>query len=262
MNAIVERWVKTIRAEILDRTLVWNEQHLRYALREYELRPHLYERYRNPSRPETVGYVDKIVSADVVVGTHRTARPEMAVAGRPACGRYCSPAGPRRSMSRSRRLFATMVLALAGLAFALPGVAAASQSAPSCSSVVRITHLAFNPAAVTPGETSTASLTAVNCTGTAQQTTATWFGSFLGAGTGIPPGCPAIDPLPPQPADFTPYGTYKSSVGYLVPASCTADELAVTVQLAQDGTVIATKTTDLAIVRTTPTSSNRAALPA
>jgi hypothetical protein len=36
MNAIVERWVKTLRVELLDRVLVWNEQHLRCALREYE----------------------------------------------------------------------------------------------------------------------------------------------------------------------------------------------------------------------------------
>jgi transposase len=35
MNAVVERWVKTLRVELLDRTLVWNEHHLRYALREY-----------------------------------------------------------------------------------------------------------------------------------------------------------------------------------------------------------------------------------
>lgn len=36
MNAITERWVKTLRAELLDRTLIWNETHLRHALREYE----------------------------------------------------------------------------------------------------------------------------------------------------------------------------------------------------------------------------------
>ena len=36
MNAITERWVKTLRAELLDRTLIWNESHLRHALREYE----------------------------------------------------------------------------------------------------------------------------------------------------------------------------------------------------------------------------------
>jgi transposase InsO family protein len=36
MNAIMERWVKTLRVELLDRTLIWNEAHLRHALREYE----------------------------------------------------------------------------------------------------------------------------------------------------------------------------------------------------------------------------------
>jgi hypothetical protein len=25
MNAIMERWVKTLRAELLDRTLIWNQ---------------------------------------------------------------------------------------------------------------------------------------------------------------------------------------------------------------------------------------------
>jgi hypothetical protein len=32
MNSITERWVKTLRAELLDRTLIWNETHLRHAL--------------------------------------------------------------------------------------------------------------------------------------------------------------------------------------------------------------------------------------
>ncbi|RAS57882.1 integrase-like protein [Lentzea atacamensis] len=36
MNSIIERWVKTLRAELLDRTLIWNQAHLRRALREYE----------------------------------------------------------------------------------------------------------------------------------------------------------------------------------------------------------------------------------
>jgi transposase InsO family protein len=36
MNSIMERWVKTLRAELLDRMLIWNEAHLRRALREYE----------------------------------------------------------------------------------------------------------------------------------------------------------------------------------------------------------------------------------
>ena len=36
LNAIMERWVKSLRGELLDRTLIWNEAHLRHALREYE----------------------------------------------------------------------------------------------------------------------------------------------------------------------------------------------------------------------------------
>jgi putative transposase len=45
MNAIMERWVRTCRRELLDRTLIWNQRHLLCALREYEVfynahRPH------------------------------------------------------------------------------------------------------------------------------------------------------------------------------------------------------------------------------
>jgi transposase InsO family protein len=45
MNAIMERWVRRCRRELLDRTLIWNQRHLLHALREYEAfynahRPH------------------------------------------------------------------------------------------------------------------------------------------------------------------------------------------------------------------------------
>ena len=45
MNAITERWIGGCRRELLDRTLVWNQPHLRGILREYEIhhnrhRPH------------------------------------------------------------------------------------------------------------------------------------------------------------------------------------------------------------------------------
>jgi transposase InsO family protein len=36
MNAVMERWVRSCRRELLDRCLLWNERHLRHALREYE----------------------------------------------------------------------------------------------------------------------------------------------------------------------------------------------------------------------------------
>jgi transposase InsO family protein len=44
MNALMERWVRTLRAELPDRTLIWNEAHLRRVLRIYEL-------YYNQHRP-------------------------------------------------------------------------------------------------------------------------------------------------------------------------------------------------------------------
>jgi transposase InsO family protein len=45
MNAIMERWVRTCRRELLDRTLIYNQRHLLHALRKYEIfynthRPH------------------------------------------------------------------------------------------------------------------------------------------------------------------------------------------------------------------------------
>ncbi|GAA1311233.1 integrase core domain-containing protein [Planotetraspora silvatica] len=43
MNSIMERWVQTCRRELLDRTLIWNERHLRHTLREFE---HFYNSHR------------------------------------------------------------------------------------------------------------------------------------------------------------------------------------------------------------------------
>ncbi|MFD9701279.1 integrase core domain-containing protein [Lentzea sp. NPDC059081] len=62
MNAIMERWVKTLRGELLDRTLVWNEAHLRHALREYERHYYRHRAHRTLSaaaplraRPQPLG---------------------------------------------------------------------------------------------------------------------------------------------------------------------------------------------------------------
>ncbi|GAA3673805.1 hypothetical protein GCM10022267_70910 [Lentzea roselyniae] len=44
MNAIMERWIRTCRHELLDRTLRWNQRHLLHALREYE-------KFHNTHRP-------------------------------------------------------------------------------------------------------------------------------------------------------------------------------------------------------------------
>jgi hypothetical protein len=36
MNLTMERWVRTCRHELLDRTLIWNQRHLLHALNEFE----------------------------------------------------------------------------------------------------------------------------------------------------------------------------------------------------------------------------------
>jgi transposase InsO family protein len=56
MNAIMERWIGTCRAELLDRTLILNQAHLVHALRQYESfynehRPHRALRAAAPLRP-------------------------------------------------------------------------------------------------------------------------------------------------------------------------------------------------------------------
>jgi putative transposase len=47
MNAITERWVKSLRGELLDRTLIWNQTHLRRALREYEQHDNRHRTHRS-----------------------------------------------------------------------------------------------------------------------------------------------------------------------------------------------------------------------
>ena len=56
MNAIMERWVRSCRAELLDRTLIVNQAHLLHALGEYEAfynehRPHRTLHAAAPLRP-------------------------------------------------------------------------------------------------------------------------------------------------------------------------------------------------------------------
>lgn len=56
MNAIMERWIRTCRHELLDRALIWNQTHLLHALRQYEQhynthRPHRGISNSRPLRP-------------------------------------------------------------------------------------------------------------------------------------------------------------------------------------------------------------------
>ena len=72
MNAIMERWVRTCRHELLDRTSIWNQAHLLHAPREFEShyndhRPHRTLRQATPLRPIPEPITDgaRIIHLDV-----------------------------------------------------------------------------------------------------------------------------------------------------------------------------------------------------
>lgn len=72
MNSITERWVQTCRRELLDCTLMWNQWHLRHALREFEdfynsHRPHRGMPNARPlhSLPTPISDLEQITHLDV-----------------------------------------------------------------------------------------------------------------------------------------------------------------------------------------------------
>jgi putative transposase len=71
MNAVMERWVRTCRHELLDRTLICNQRHLLHALREYEVfynthRPHQGSNNARPLAPlpEPITDADRLAPPD------------------------------------------------------------------------------------------------------------------------------------------------------------------------------------------------------
>ncbi|MGW1871201.1 integrase core domain-containing protein [Streptomyces mauvecolor] len=72
MNSIMERWVLSLRHELLDRTLIWNEQHLRHVLGEYERHFNEHRTHRSlqaaaPLRalPEPITQPERITCLDI-----------------------------------------------------------------------------------------------------------------------------------------------------------------------------------------------------
>ena len=146
---------------------------------------------------------------------------------------------------------ASVVLACAAAISAAGTTAAVAQTpargtACSTSQPLQITGLSFQPPAVFPGQTSTATVTVLNCTGQSQKAGAQWMGRWVGTSPGLPAGCPVIDPVILQ-MSFAPHAQSSSSLGYLVPGSCTASALVVTVEVIQNGTVVAERSAQLVI---------------
>lgn len=124
--------------------------------------------------------------------------------------------------------------------------AAAAPGPAACTGVIQA-HLAFDSPSVMRGQIATAHLLARNCTGASVSTELIWTGRFLGSSTGIPPGCPAIDPLAKQ-VTFAPFGQFTDTFGVLIFPSCTATAFSATATFSSAGTVLATATAQVAIV--------------
>ena len=70
MNAIAERWIGGCRHELLDRTLIWNQSHLRRILRQYET----HHNQHRPHRSLHAAAPLKPLPEQVEVGQYRVRR--------------------------------------------------------------------------------------------------------------------------------------------------------------------------------------------
>jgi hypothetical protein len=153
-----------------------------------------------------------------------------------------------------RRLLLVVIATVVPVAATLvPDAADAATATTGCSGDISIGQFAFSPPSIPAGQTSTLSLAAQNCTNQTLQGQIIWFGQFTWPGTGIPPGCPAIDPadLPYTLAPGALYATTGQDGGAI--SGCLATGLQVTVEftVSNVGTV-AEATTDLTIVQQAP----------
>jgi putative transposase len=67
MNAIMERWVGSVRRELLDRILIMNERHLRMVLAEYETYFNEHRPHRTLNQASPLRALPNPVDADIKV---------------------------------------------------------------------------------------------------------------------------------------------------------------------------------------------------
>jgi hypothetical protein len=159
-----------------------------------------------------------------------------------------------------RRLIGVLLTAAAITSVVIGATAATAGTTPAanpaaCTGTVQVTSFTFSPSSVSPGGRSTATLTVQNCTSAAVSVSGTWFGRFTAPGvTGIPSGCPAIDPLV-QSSTIAANGTATQTMVFTTFAQCTATELDAMVNLSAGGTTVGSFTAPLTIVQSTCTGT-------
>ena len=94
MNAIMERWVNTLRAELLDRTLIWNETHLRHALREYKRHYNQHRTHRSPATAAPLRTRPDRTPRDTPAGPTRGSPPRVQTRRLTCMDVISAPAGP------------------------------------------------------------------------------------------------------------------------------------------------------------------------
>jgi hypothetical protein len=101
MNAIAERWIGGCRRELLDRTLVWNQAHLRRILREYETHHNQHRRTGRwtPLRRSNRCPNRSILSSTVSEGTLASVADQRIPAGRMTWTRFSAPTLQRKTES-------------------------------------------------------------------------------------------------------------------------------------------------------------------
>jgi putative transposase len=67
MNAIMERWVGSVRRELLDRILIVNERHLRKVLAQYEAHFNTHRPHRALDQASPLRALPDPVDADIKV---------------------------------------------------------------------------------------------------------------------------------------------------------------------------------------------------
>jgi hypothetical protein len=120
----------------------------------------------------------------------------------------------------------------------------------TCTNGIAITQFSFSPATVQGTQTSTLTLVVQNCGSQALQGETVVAPKFTGTGSGLPPGCPVLDPLA-FPFSLAPGGTSTSTLGLGNPiASCQATGATATANVSVNGVtgVAATATANLVII--------------
>jgi hypothetical protein len=124
----------------------------------------------------------------------------------------------------------------------------------ACTNGIAINQFSFNPGTVQGNQTSTLTLVVQNCGSQALQGLSVVAPKFTGAGSGLPPGCPTLDPVAFS-FSLAPGASSTSTLGLDNPvATCQATGIAVTANVSVNGVtgVAATATANLVIIPSAP----------